>query len=114
MEFSERERERERERGRGREMGAVILNRMTRTRRLLVTRTCTTTVLVHCQKQLFMKTFEITYHLIVRYIRFATREKGHSNICVKCRHGSACAVRAGQSETLLYDSVRLFAKDDLL
>ena len=35
---------------------------------------------------------------LISYINtnwLATRKKGHSDICVKCRLGSACAIRAG-------------------
>ena len=40
----------------------------------------------------------------------AISKKGLSDICVKCRLQSACAIRAGRSETTLYDSIRFCAK----
>ena len=49
----------------------------------------------------------------IEYTRLATRGNGHSDICVKCRPGSACTVRARKSETALYDQIRFCAKVDL-
>ena len=39
------------------------------------------------------------------HIWLATREKGHSDICVNCRLGSACAVRAGLSYVYTDDQI---------
>ena len=38
----------------------------------------------------------------------ATHEIGHFDICINCRLGSACAVRADWSETTIYDYIRFF------
>ena len=44
-------------------------------------------------------------------IWIATREKENSDICIKCRLGPDCAVRAGYSEMALYDPIRVFASE---
>ena len=44
----------------------------------------------------------------------ATHEKWHPDICVICRLGSACSVRAWWSETAFYDYIKFYTKVDLL
>ena len=44
---------------------------------------------------------EAPFYHSTTHIWLATREKGHSGNCVKCRLGLACAVRAGKSEMTL-------------
>ena len=54
----------------------------------------------------------ISYLLHVYWL--ATRENGHSDICVNCSPELACAVRAGKFETAINDYIRFCPKVDLL